>query len=730
MSEAVPPSGAAEQTIQRDILLDCLLLAGEFLQRRFEPQQLTHGLLAPGELLSIEQLPQALARADLEAEAVRVASPAELPAALAPVILPLADGGWCVWLGLDARSGLGRVITPSVSEAVALVEMDSVALDDKRQGWALRLPLRWTQAPQPGAHLLPDGWFVQLLSRNRGIYGYALLATVLVNLFALAVPFFTMAVYDRVLPNNALTSLTALAIGAVLVLTLDFVLKNLRGYLIDSAGRRLDHSLGVAVFSRLLRMKESARTQPTGQLANTIRDYESLRNFFSSASITLLGDLPFALLFIGVICAVGGPLGLWPLAGLLTVMGFSYALHLPLKRLVEEGQQDSTEKSVLIYETLSGVETLKALGAEFWSRQRWQQLIGVTVVNQQSHKLYSSLATHFAALMQGLVSIVVVVHGAFLVAAGEITTGVLIAAVMLGGRATATSGQLANLLVSFYQTRLSYRMIDQLMSAESEEKPLAETIAVPSLRGKVDLKGVSFAYPGRDLPVLDGVDFNIKPGERVGILGRIGSGKSSLLKLLMNLQQPSEGRVLLDDLALGHLDTTELRRHIGYMPQENHLFSASLRTNLTLRNPTLRDSEIMPVLEALGLSTVVQSAEQGLDLPIGERGGSLSGGQRQLVCLARAMVGNPNLILLDEPTSLLDNNSEIKVLQGLQQLTQGRTLVLVTHRPQVLALVDRLIVLDAGKVVADGPKADVLRALQYRGESMESTGATTAAQGS
>lgn len=690
-------------------LLQAVVAAGCMLGRYLDPHALIQGLLSETDALGEAYLPELLERAGLDGKPVTL-SLNDIPADSGPVLLALNDG-WALWRGR-------RDILRFESEGETPLTLRQLRQLYSGNAWVIYQPIRWQQQTAPASQ--PDGWFRQMLYSQSWIYAYALLATLMVNLFVLVVPFFTMAVYDRVIPSNAMTSLTALALGALAVLLFDFLVKNIRTYLIESAGRRIDNHLGVVVFARLMQLKSRSRTQPAGQLAATIKDYETLRNFMSGATITLLGDLPFAVLFIAVIAVVGGAMWIWPALGLATVVVLGLLLQIPLRRLVQAAQRDSIEKNVLLYESLDGLEALKILGAEGWSTQRWRQLIAVNSVNQDRYRRWIGLSQHSAGLIQMAVSIAVIVHGALLVAEGSVTSGVLIAALMLGNRAMSSSAHIASLLVTYHQASLSYAVVNGIMQAESEARPQDEQITKVRFQGDIQLQGVSFRYQP-DMPdVFADIDLSISAGERIGILGRVGSGKSTLLKLIAGMVQPDTGRVLVDQLNVSALDLVALRRNIGCVQQESHLFSASLRTNVALRDLSGSDAAVLAAMQVVGLDQVVGQSAMGLDLPVGERGGHLSGGQRQLVCLARAFYGAPPILLLDEPTSQLDNSSEQRVLAGMRKAVAGKTLVLVTHRPSLLALVERLIVVDDGRIIADGPKQQVLDALNYqRGTASE-----------
>lgn len=629
----------------------------------------------------------------------------KIPDGISPILLKL-DEGWAV------KFQDGSVFC---YESESERHMFNDELKERYGGrlWIVYLPSLWKEKGKL-SEVSDSGWLISLVNKQKGVYAYVFLATALINIFALGIPLFTMAVYDRVIPNNSFSSLIVMAIGVVCVLLFDFFAKNIRSYLIDFAACRLDYSLGVMVFSRLLTLKKSTRKSPSGQLASSIKDYEVLRQFMSSAAITFLGDLPFSLLFISVIWFAGGDMWVWPAIGLVLVVLLSVLILIPLKKLVFETQEDNTEKNILLYESLNGVESLKALGAELWAISRWRKLLGIASATQDCFRRWSTLSQHLASFIQLLVSVAIIVHGSYLVTIGEITTGVLIASMMLGARAMGVSSHIANALISYKQACVSYGVIEKIITAESEVKPVHEIISKHRYDGALELNNVTVKSEKDNVEVLKNISLKIAPGERVGVLGKVGSGKSTILNVLIGLQDVQSGRVLIDDLNINSLDLMELRRQVGFMQQENHLFSGSLRMNISLRNPVLSDDDIIKAMRLAGLDEIIGQTDKGLDLYIAEGGAGLSGGQRQLVCLVRALYADPKVLLLDEPTSFLDNASESRVLKGLEEAVEGKTVVLVTHRPKLLELVDRLIVLDDGAIVADGSKDQVLKSLGHK----------------
>ena len=555
--------------------------------------------------------------------------------------------------------------------------------------------------PEPGA------WFWGVFRRNRWLFAWALMGTTALNIFGALVPFYSMAVYDRVIPNAALGSLGVLTSAAGLVLMFEFVMRLLRSNLLEAAARRMDVALSARVFAQCLKMRASSRPASGGVLANTVRDFESVRDFFASTTLTVLGDMPFMLLYIAVILLVGGWLALIPLIAIPLLLGIAYVARGPLSRRVNEGTQESSQRTAHLFETMNGLDTIKALGAEAWSRRKWEGLTQAISHNSLHTREISSRVNYSNGAVLAAVSVVVVAVGAMLVAQNAMTLGQVIAVSLLTGRALAPVSQLANLIVRWEQTKLSYAALDKIMNAPTDSGE--SSLKAPPLTGALEFKEVDFAYP-RQPPVIQGLNLKLRAGERVGIIGKLGSGKSTLLKLVLNQFAPTAGSVLLDDLVNTQLEPLSMRRQIGYVPQDVTLFHGSIRENIELGRVSARDSTLLAAVRLAGLDEVVAQLPEGLATQVGERGDRLSGGQRQLVAIARAMLRSPRMLLMDEPSSMVDPATEQKLITRLRALT-GTTIVLATHRMAMLALVDRLIVMDRGRIVADGPRDEVLKAL-------------------
>ncbi|CAH1042099.1 type I secretion system permease/ATPase [Halomonas sp. TD01] len=555
-------------------------------------------------------------------------------------------------------------------------------------------------------------WFWSALSSNRWVYTQVVIAAALTNFLGLATSLFIMVVYDRVLPNEAIESLVALTVGVSIALLFDFAVKTLRQLFIERAGQEADLRMGRRIFDHVLNLQMSAKRGSTGGFANTLREFESLRDFFASASLVALVDLPFIFLFIGVIYLIGGPLFMVPLIAVPLVLLIGLAVQPFLKRLSGQAFEESRSKQGVLIEAVAGLETIKASGAAPMIRQRWEES-----VQQQSNvgrkgRAIQQFALNATAFAQQAAQVSIVVYGVFLVGDGVISMGAMIACVILTGRALAPLAQLAQTMTRINQARTSYRALDQLMNMPSERPAGRHYLSRSSLEGKISLQDVSFRYPEQTTEALANINLTIEPGEKVALLGRVGSGKSTLARLLLGIYPPEKGAVLVDDTDIRQIDPADLRHNIGSVLQEAWLFSGTVRQNIAIGAHHPTDEQILQAAKLAGAHDFIARHPQGYDMPIGERGEGLSGGQRQLICLARALLGAPPMLLMDEPTSAMDIQTEKEVISRLKAASQSQTLVVVTHRTSLLALVDRVIIVDQGQIIADGPKAQVMRPVE------------------
>ena len=554
-------------------------------------------------------------------------------------------------------------------------------------------------------------WLTGPMRENRGLYMQVALAAVLVNLFALATSLFSMIVYNKIVPNNAVDSMVALLIGVLVIMVFDFVLRSLRGYFIDVAGQNIDRRMGEAIFDRVLTMRLADRKGSNGAFAGLLREFETLREFFTSATLAAIVDVPFIVLFLFVIWLVAGPLVWVSALAVPLVIGIAWASQPVLARLAVQGLNQGMSKQGVIVEAIGGLETIKSSQAGNLLSRRWRSAVAEHADSSLRQRLVSAIAINTAQSVQGLVYILTVAIGVALIADNKLTTGALIAASILSGRCVAPLGQIAALLTRLSHTRSAYRALDALMAGRDEGLAGEATLRRPRLAGGIEFKNVIFRYPGSTVRALDSVNFRIEPGERVAIIGRVGSGKSTIARLILGLYEPDEGTIMVDDADVRQLHPDDLRANIGAVLQDVVLLSGSVRENIALGAAGVDDEAVLRAARLSGTHDFMGAVPNGYDLRLADRGEGLSGGQRQSIAIARALTADKPILLFDEPTSAMDTQSENALISRLDTELAGRTVVLVTHRQSMLKLVSRIIILDKGKVVAAGPRDDVLKSL-------------------
>ncbi|HRK12544.1 MAG TPA: type I secretion system permease/ATPase, partial [Thauera sp.] len=650
-------------------------------------------------------------RAGLSSRIVRQALEHVEPALL-PAVLLLEDGQACVLMRVDAAAAVAEVVFPELGDSVVTIAL--AELRTRYVGVTLyarprhRFDARTPEVRGTGA----GHWFWSVMAENRALYRDVLLAALVINVFALALPLFSMNVYDRVVPNNAIETLWALAIGVMIVICGDFVLRMLRGYFVDLAGSRADVKLSAVIMEKVLGLRMEARPDSAGSFASNLRAFESVRDFISSATVTAFIDLPFALLFVIVIGWIGWPMVIPFVVGITLLLLYSLTVQRRMHALAETTYRASAQRNATLVEGLVGMETVKAMGAEAVIQGKWEKSAALVASVGARLRLLAATSSNGALWVQQMVSLSTVIIGVYLISEGELTMGGLIACYLLSSRAMAPIGQVAGLLVQYHSAATAFESLEELMQRPVERPQDKRFLSRPLLRGDIEFRNVSFAYGEGEMPALREVSFTIRTGERVGILGRVGSGKTTLEKLILGLYQPTGGAVLVDGIDLRQLDPAELRRNIGYVPQDVTLFYGSLRDNIVIGMPEAGDDKVLRAARIAGIADFVDAHPHGYGMLVGERGESLSGGQRQGVAIARALVADPPILLLDEPSASMDHASEEALKQQLRAHGAGKTLIVITHRTSLLDLVDRIIVIDAGRIVADGPKAQVVDALR------------------
>jgi ATP-binding cassette subfamily C protein LapB len=708
------PSRLREDLIHADPLLDGLVEICRLHGRAASRATLSAGMPLVEGRMTLELAERAAARAGMSTRLQRIGLD-QIDAATLPAILVLQGDRACVLLGWDEGGANARLLLPETGQGT--VTLPRAELTERHTGVVLfvRPHFRFDKRTEGMAERdTPRSrhWFWGALLQQRFVYRDVLWAALLVNLFALAFPMFSMNVYDRVVPNNAVETLWALALGVVLVLGADLFMRLLRSHFVDEASARVDVQISATLMEKVLGMRLEHRAESVGSFAASLRGFEQVRDFIASSTVTALIDLPFALLFVGVMLWISPWLALPVVLAALLILALGWVRQQRLHELSETTYRASAMRHATLIESLTGIETIKSQGAESVIQRRWERAnLFLAKTNVKTRALSSGAMYGTNTLIQ-FVSVVIVIIGVYLIGQRELTMGALIASSMLSSRALAPAGQIIGLMLQYQGARTALENLNRMMD-KPVERPLGQAfVERPTLRGEIEFRNVQFAYPGRTDAALDGLSFKIAPGEKVALIGRVGSGKSTIQRLIMGLYQPTEGAVLLDGIDLRQLDPADVRRNCGYVSQDVTLFYGTLRENIAMGLPYAHDSAIVAAADVAGMTDLVNRHPRGFDMPVGERGESLSGGQRQSVGVARAVLHNAPMLLLDEPTSAMDFSTEAQMTGRLGAFAQDKTVVLVTHRNSLLAMVTRVIVIDGGKIVADGPRDRIMEALQ------------------
>lgn len=695
-------------------LLECLLIVARAHQLTATRNVLLAGLPLESHDLTPSLFARAAARAGLTSK-ISQRSLEQLNPALFPVVLLLNNNNACVLVSLDTNNA--QVIFPELGEAsVSLLPAELAAQYTGHAIYARpteRFDARTADIGKTATRQNRNAhWFWGVIAQHKYLYRDVLLTALLINFFALVSPLFVMNVYDRVVPNHATDTLWVLSLGMLLAISADFVLRMMRAWFVDLAASRVDVTLSATIMERVLGMKLSERPASVGSFASGLQSFEAVRSFISSATILALVDLPFVLLFMVVVLMISWPLIFPILLGVILVMIYTAAVQHKMHLLSENSMQASAQRNATLVESLASLETLKVLGAEGRMQAIWEKTTLLAARVGVKMRLLSGSVGSSTAWIQQAVSVVIIIIGVYQIIDGNLSQGGLIAAYMLSSRIMAPVGQTAGLLMQYHSAATALTALEQIM-AKPIERPLdKQWISRPRLQGGIEFKKVAFKYPQDEREVLREVSFNINPGERVAILGRNGSGKTTLEKLIAGLYEASSGTVLLDGIDIRQLDPAELRRNMGYVAQDVNLFFGSLRDNIALGTSHASDEMILDAVRLSGLTEFVNQHPMGLAMPVGEHGQLLSGGQRQSVSIARALLNDPPILLLDEPTGSMDHTSEEEFKRNLLQFAAQKTLLVITHRTSLLELVNRIIVIDGGKIVADGPKEQVVEALR------------------
>ncbi len=700
----------ADGSCNDDPLLICLLTLARIEQRSCTAETLLAGLPLVDNKLTPQLFIRAARRAGLTARLVKRPL-IEISNLVLPATILLDGGRACILERIEDRN-TARIIQPESGAGVRRVNIEE--LEAEYSGYAIFIQsiYHFDERSKDTLIARPKYWFWDTIYESWPVYGEVIIAALLINLFALASPLFIMNVYDRVVPNHAIETLWVLGIGVTIVYSFDLLMRTLRGYFIDVAGKRADLVLSAILFERVLGIRMDARPPSVGALANNLHEFDTFRDFFTSATLGALIDLPFTFLFILIIWLIGGSLALIPMTVLPLCLVSAYFIQRSLAGHIERLLRHASQKQATLIETLTGLETVKCIGAEGTLQRRWEQSVGTIASIGLKSRLLSSSAINLTIFLQQMASVAVVIYGVYLIGDGELSVGGLIAATILTGRALAPLTQAAGILTRANQAKSAYKATDSIMHTPVERPSDKTFLARQEIKGSIEFRNVSFSYPGQTVAAIDNVSFKISPGERIAIIGRIGSGKSTIERLLLGLYEPAEGSILIDGIDSRQLDPVVLRRYIGYVPQDSYLFYGTVKENIVFGMPYAEDCAILRAAGIAGVTDFVNRHPLGFDLQVGERGERLSGGQRQSISVARALLRDPPILVMDEPSNAMDNTTEEIFKSRLKESLGSKTLILVTHRASLLSLVDRVIVMDNCRIIADGPKENVLAALK------------------
>ena len=703
-------------SVHEDILLDTFVLFTKLFHKPFTKEALLAGLpIHDSQKLFSKDSSKSLfsrvaARAGLKSTLIKRSIEDMLSLHL-PAILLLSNDNVCILEKFNDDKTEAKIIYP---EGDGLEQWVSIHdLENEYLGFAyiLKKEFEYDKKSSRTLQLKQKHWFWSTLKLSIPIYRDVLIASFLINLFVLATPLFTMNVYDRVIPNNAEETLMVFTIGIVLVYVLDFFLKFTRAYLLELAGKKSDIIMSSIIFEKVLDLKMAEHPPSVGSFANNLKDFESVRSFFTTATMTAVIDLPFAIIFLAVIYYIGGVLVFVPIVTIFLILGYAMLIRKPLRESIEASYEASAKKNGILIETLQNIETVKTMRMNGKKQWEWEESTGEIAEKNLKSRLLSSSIPNVTNFFIQLNTVFVVVFGVYLIKEFELTMGGLIAIVILTSRTVAPIGQAASLISNYSDAKTAYDTLNEIISREVERPAGQEFVERPKFKGKIEFKDVSFNYPGTEVPALTNVSFIINPGEKVALIGRIGSGKSTIAKLILKLYEPTSGKILIDDIDIAQIDPADLRRFISYVPQDVHLFKGTIKENIVSSEQHPDVGDIIYAAQVSGVEDFVKTHPLGYDMPIGERGAGLSGGQRQSVGVARALMQESSIMIMDEPSNAMDQTTEKNLMNRLKKELNNQTVVIITQKLGLLEMVDRVIVMHNSKVLLDDTKDLVIKQL-------------------
>ena len=628
-----------------------------------------------------------------------------------PAILLLSENNSCILESFSEDRKSVKVIYPSEEENQEWIAVEK--LEEYYLGYLFLLKREYEyKRDTHRVQTHTKHWFFDTLKLSTPIYKDVLLASILVNLFVLATPLFTMNVYDRVIPNNAKETLFVFTIGVVLAYVIDIFLKYARTYLLEIAAKKSDIIMSSIIFEKVLDLKMASHPKSVGSFASNLKDFDSVRSFLTNATMTAVVDMPFAILFLFVIYFIGGSIVLIPIATIVLILAYAFLIKEPLARSIEATHEVSAKKSSVIVEALQNIETIKSHNLQSTLQFAYEEATAEIAHKSLKSRLLSASIPSVTSFFIQLNTVFIVFYGVYLINDFALSMGALIATVILTSRTIAPMGQAAALITNYSDAKSAYDVLNNIISQPMERPHAKEFIQRVKYDGKIEFRDVSFAYDQEKKLALDGVSFTIAAGEKVAIIGRIGSGKSTIERLILGLYEPSGGSILIDEVDIMQIDPADLRTHISYVPQDINLFNGTIKTNIKAKFPHATDEAMIEAAQLAGVDEFVKVHPHGYEMQVGERGAGLSGGQRQSVGIARAFLRKTKILLLDEPTNAMDSLSELRFIKRLESYMRDETMILVTQKMNLLSLVDRVIVIHNGKIEHDGKREEVIEKLK------------------
>jgi ATP-binding cassette, subfamily C, bacterial LapB len=695
-----------------DPLLDSLVILTKLEHHPFSADALRAGLPLVDNRLTPELFHRAAKRAGFKTHIVQ--RPLQkIPTIVLPVVLILKDNKACVLESLDFKENKAKIIQPVANDTVS-IELTVDELQQQYEGFAIFVHREFSFDNRTSENLVTHNkhWFWGTVWQSKSIYRDVLIASFFINLFVIATPIYIRTIYDRVIPNNAMETLWVLSIGVGIIFLFEFVLKTVRGHFIDVAGKKADIILSSLIFEKVMALRMEVRPESVGAFSDNIKSFESVRNFMTSATLAVFIDMPFFILFLLVIYLFAGVMVYIPLVAMLVIISYSLLIRIPIRSIISKNFRASLHKNATLIEGLSSVETIKTMGAEGHVQRKWEEGVGSMADKSLRIRLLSQSVGNFSSMVTHFSVVAVMLIGISLIATQDLSAGSLILCMMLSRRAITPMAKVAGLIASYQQVKIILDSLNKIMDLPVERTDTQKFIHRPLLDGKIEFKNVEFSYPKQDIKALQKINLTIEPGDKIAFIGRIGSGKTTLEKLILGLYQPTKGQLRVDGVELSQIDPADLRRNIGYVAQDITLFHGTVRDNICVKAPYVPDHEILRVAKVAGVTDFTNRHPLGFDMPVKERGEGLSGGQRQSIAIARALLLKPPILIMDEPSNSMDNNTEAEVKANLVEEIGDRSLILITHRASLLSLVNRIVVLDNGEIIADGQKEQVLEALK------------------